>query len=241
MPPARVPATHVPPAEPDGARIQAPTRDRVLAGLHAGLPYGAASLLLGLSFGVLARPLMGPVAAIVMSTIVFAGSAQFAALAVLSAGGGAPAAIVAGMLLNLRFVPMGIAIAPSLRAGPLGRALRGQSIVDASWALANRGGGHFDIDFLLGSTLAQYPAWVGGTVVGALAGGLIDNPRALGLDAIFPAFFLGLLVAEMRRAEARPVAVLGGAIALVLIPLTPAGVPIIVAAAAVFVAAAFKR
>lgn len=244
MPPARVPATCVAPAqpaEPDTLRTQAPARDRVLAGLHAGLPYGAASLLLGLSFGVLARPLMGPVATIVMSTIVFAGSAQFAALAVLSAGGGAAAAIIAGMLLNLRFVPMGIAIAPSLRAGPLGRALRGQAIVDASWALANRGGGRFDIEFLLGSTLAQYPAWVGGTVVGALAGGLIGNPRALGLDAIFPAFFLGLLVAELRRPEARPVAVMGGAIALVLMPLTPAGVPIIVAAAAVFVTAGFRR
>jgi 4-azaleucine resistance transporter AzlC len=216
-------------------------RDRVIAGLHAGLPYGAASLLLGLSFGVLARPLMGPVATIVMSTIVFAGSAQFAALAVLSAGGGAPAAIVAGMLLNLRFVPMGIAIAPSLRAGPLGRALRGQALVDASWALANRGGGRFDIDFLLGSTLAQYPAWVGGTVAGALAGGLIGNPRSLGLDAIFPAFFLGLLVAELRRPQARPVAALGAVIALVLTPLTPAGVPIIVAAAAVFVAAGWSR
>ncbi|HEX3974692.1 MAG TPA: AzlC family ABC transporter permease [Solirubrobacteraceae bacterium] len=216
-------------------------RDRVIAGLHAGLPYGAASLLLGLSFGVLARPLMGPVATIVMSTIVFAGSAQFAALAVLSAGGGAPAAIVAGMLLNLRFAPMGIAIAPSLRAGPLGRALRGQALVDASWALANRGGGRFDIDFLLGSTLAQYPAWVGGTVAGALAGGLIGNPRSLGLDAIFPAFFLGLLVAELRRPQARPVAALGAVIALVLTPLTPAGVPIIVAAAAVFVAAGWSR
>lgn len=244
MPPARAPATHAAPeqpAEPGAVPTQAPARDRVLAGLHAGLPYGAASLLLGLSFGVLARPLMGPVATIVMSTIVFAGSAQFAALAVLSAGGGAAAAIIAGMLLNLRFVPMGIAIAPSLRAGPLGRALRGQAIIDASWALANRGGGRFDIEFLLGSTLAQYPAWVGGTVVGALAGGLIGNPRALGLDAIFPAFFLGLLVAELRRAEARPVAMLGGAIALVLTPLTPAGVPIIVAAAAVFVAAGFRR
>lgn len=244
MPPARVSATCVAPAqpaEPDTLRTPAPARDRVLAGLRAGLPYGAASLLLGLSFGVLARPLLGPVATIVMSTIVFAGSAQFAALAVLSAGGGAAAAIIAGMLLNLRFVPMGIAIAPSLRAGPLGRALRGQAIVDASWALANRGGGRFDIEFLLGSTLAQYPAWVGGTVVGALAGGLIGNPRALGLDAIFPAFFLGLLVAELRRAEARPVAVMGGAIALVLMPLTPAGVPIIVAAAAVFVTAGFRR
>ncbi|HEX3689448.1 MAG TPA: AzlC family ABC transporter permease [Solirubrobacteraceae bacterium] len=212
-----------------------------MAGLHAGLPYGAASLLLGLSFGVLARPVMGPTATIVMSAIVFAGSAQFAALAVLSAGGGALAAIIAGMLLNLRFVPMGIAMAPSLRAGPLGRALRGQAIVDASWALANRGGGRFDIDFLLGSTLAQYPAWVGGTVLGAVAGGLIGDPRSLGLDAIFPAFFLGLLVAELRRPEARPMAVLGGALALALTPFTPAGVPIIVAAAAVFLAAGWRR
>jgi 4-azaleucine resistance transporter AzlC len=244
MPPARVPPTRVPPVQPavpETVSREPPARDRIVAGLRAGLPYGAASLLLGLSFGVLARPVMGPVATIVMSTIVFAGSAQFAALAVLSAGGGAPAAIVAGMLLNLRFVPMGIAIAPSLRAGPLGRALRGQALVDASWALANRGGGRFDIEFLLGSTLTQYPAWVGGTVMGALAGGLIGNPRSLGLDAIFPAFFLGLLVAELRRPQARPVAALGGGIALVLTPLTPAGVPNIVAAAAVFVAAGWSR
>ncbi len=207
------------------------------AGVRAGLPYGAASALLGLSFGVLARPLMGPVATIVMSVIVFAGSAQFAALAVLSAGGGAAAAIVAGTLLNLRFLPMGIAIAPSLRAGPLGRALRGQALVDASWALANRGRGRFDIDFLIGSTLAQYPAWVGGTVLGALAGGLIGNPHSLGLDAIFPAFFLGLLVTEMGRPGARPVAALGALVAVVLTPFTPAGVPIIAAAFVVFVPA----
>jgi 4-azaleucine resistance transporter AzlC len=239
MPPARVPPTRVPPAAPDPVRAPGSAHERVAAGVRAGMPYGAASLLLGLSFGVLARPLMGPVATIVMSVIVFAGSAQFAALAVLSAGGGAAAAIVAGMLLNLRFVPMGIAIAPSLRSGPLGRALRGQALVDASWALANRGGGRFDIDFLLGSTLAQYPAWVGGTVLGVLAGGLIGNPKSLGLDAIFPAFFLGLLVAEMRRPQARPIAALGAVIALVLTPLTPAGVPIIVAAAAVFVSAGF--
>jgi 4-azaleucine resistance transporter AzlC len=241
MPPARVPTTRVPPAATEVGQTLAPPRERVIDGLRAGLPYGAASLLLGLSFGVLARPLMGSVAAIVMSTIVFAGSAQFAALAVLSAGGGAPAAIIAGMLLNLRFVPMGIAIAPSLRAGPLGRALRGQALVDASWALANRGDGRFDVEFLMGSTLAQYPAWVGGTAVGALAGGLIGNPRALGLDAIFPAFFLGLLVAEVRRPQARPVAALGAVIALALTPLTPAGVPLIAAAAAVCVLAGWRR
>jgi branched chain amino acid efflux pump len=202
------------------------------AGLRAGIPYGVASLLLGFSFGVLARPVMGPVAAITMSVVVFAGSAQFAALAVLSAGGGAAAAIIAGILLNLRFVPMGIAIAPSLPHGGLGRALRGQALVDASWALANRGDGRFDTDYLLGSTLAQYPGWVLGTVVGAVAGGAIGNPAALGLDAIFPAFFLALLASELRRPAARPVAALGAAIALVLTPLAPAGVPIVAAALA---------
>jgi 4-azaleucine resistance transporter AzlC len=215
-------------------RDATPARERVLEGLRAGVPYGLASLLLGLSFGVLAPPVLGTAATIVMSVVVFAGSAQFAALAVLSAGGGAAASIVAGLLLNLRFVPMGIAIAPSLRAGPLGRALRGQALLDASWALANRGGGYFDVDFLLGTTLAQYPGWVIGTVVGALAGGALGNPRSLGLDAIFPAFFLGLLVGELRRPQARPVAVLGAAIALVLTPFTPAGVPIIAASVAVF-------
>ncbi len=88
--------------------------------MRAGVPYAIASGLVGVSFGVLARPVMGAAPAIVMSIIVFAGSAQFAALAVLSAGGGALPAIVAGILLNLRFIPMGIAIAPSLAHGPLG-------------------------------------------------------------------------------------------------------------------------
>jgi predicted branched-subunit amino acid permease len=83
--------------------------------------------------------------------------------------------------------------------------------------------------------MAQYPAWVGGTIIGALAGGALGNPRSLGLDAIFPAFFLGLLVTELRRPQARPVAALGAAVALALTPLTPAGVPIIVAALAVAV------
>ncbi|MGI8713515.1 MAG: AzlC family ABC transporter permease [Solirubrobacteraceae bacterium] len=204
-------------------------RPQLAEGFRAGIPYAVASGLVGVSFGILARPVMGSAAAIVMSVIVFAGSAQFASLAVLSAGGGALPAIAAGVLLNLRFVPMGIAIAPSLRHGPLGRALRGQALVDASWALANRGDGRFDTVFLVGSTLAQYPAWVLGTVIGVIAGAAIGNPDTFGLDAIFPAFFLGLLANEVRRPGAPVAAILGAAIALVLIPVAPAGVPIIAA------------
>jgi predicted branched-subunit amino acid permease len=204
----------------------------VRAGARTAIPYAVATGLVGISFGILARPVMGAAAAIAMSVIVFAGAAQFAALAVLSAGGGAVAAIAAGILLNLRFLPMGIAIAPSLSAGRLGRALRGQALVDASWALANRGSGRFDIPFLLGATALQYPAWVLGTVAGVLGSGAIGDPNRFGLDAIFPAFFLGLLVGELNNQRARVVALLGGVIAFGLTPVAPAGVPILAAALA---------
>lgn len=207
------------------------------AGIRAGLPFAAASLVLGVSFGVLARPVMGMTAPIVMSALVFAGSSQFGALAVLAAGGTPLAAIAAGTLLNARYVPMGIALAPSIEGGTLRRALTGQAMIDASWAMANRGGGRFDPAFMIGATLPSYPCWVGGTAIGALAGDAIGDPGKLGLDALFPAFFLGLLVAgELRRGRlAVLVAVLGAAIALALIPVAPPGVPVIAASAAALV------
>ena len=172
---------------------------------------------------------MGPGASIVFSAIVFAGSAQFAATAVLDAGGGVAAAVIAGILLNARYVPMGVALAPSLRGGPLHRAAIGQAMIDASWAMANRGGGRFDPAFMLGATLPCFPAWVGGTAIGVFLGEAIGDPETLGLDALFPAFFLALLVGELRSARARGAAVIGAAVALVLVPLAPPGIPILVA------------
>jgi predicted branched-subunit amino acid permease len=204
-------------------------KPRVREGLRRGVGFGAAAVLLGISFGVLAEPVMGPVAAIVMSAIVFAGSAQFAATAVLAAGGGAVAAIVAGVLLNARFLAMGIALAPSLRGGPARRAAEGQTVVDASWALANRGDGRFDRDLLVGATMAQYPGWLGGTIIGVLAGDVIGDPRDYGLDAIFPAFFLALAWDDLRERRALVVAGAAAALALVLVPFTPPGVPVIAA------------
>ena len=207
-------------------------RSQFRGGMRIGIPYAVASLLLAISFGVLAEPVMGPVAPIVMSALLFAGSAQFAATAVLAGGGGAAAAIVAGILLNLRYVPMGIALAPSLRGGPLHRAAIGQTMIDFSWAAASRGGGRFDPVFMMGATTPAYPCWVGGTAIGVLAGDLIGDPAALGLDALFPAFFLCLLVeGELRPGLPALVAGLGSLVALVLIPFTPAGVPVIAASA----------
>jgi predicted branched-subunit amino acid permease len=212
-------------------------RRRLGPGARAGTPYAVAGVLLAISFGVLAEPVFGGVATVVFSAIVFAGSAQFAALAVLADGGGAGAAIVAGILLNARFVPMGIAFGPSTTGGWLARALQGQAVVDASWALANRGDGRFDRDFLLGATALAYPAWVLGTLAGVLVGDRLGSPEDLGLDALFPAFFLGLLVEEARTRSGFAVAVVGAAIALALTPVTPPGVPILAASLAVLVGA----
>lgn len=205
--------------------------DRLRPGLRAGVPLGAAGFLLGLSFGVIARPVIGSVETVVMSAIVFAGSAQFAAVSVLADGGSVAAAVAAGTLLNARFVPMGVAIAPSLRARAALRAGTGIALVDASWALANRGKGRFDIDALVGATLVQYPSWVGGTALGVLLGDRIGDPGRLGLDAIFPAFFLALLATEVRRPGGAGAAAIGAAFALLTIPWTPPGVPVMAACA----------
>jgi predicted branched-subunit amino acid permease len=196
-----------------------------------------AAALVAASFGVLAEPVFGAFATVAFSAIVFAGSAQFAALAVLADGGGAGTAIVAGILLNARFVTMGIAFGPSTTGGWLARALQGQAVVDASWALANRGGGRFDRDFLLGATALAYPAWVLGTLAGVLVGDRLGSPESLGLDALFPAFFLGLLVEEVRDRVAIGVAVLGAVIALALTPVAPPGIPILAASLAVLIGA----
>jgi predicted branched-subunit amino acid permease len=212
-------------------------RRSFISGLRAGIWVAVAGMLVGVSFGVLAEPLMGEVAPIVMSAAMFAGSAQFAATAVLSAGGGAVAAIVAGVLLNARYAPMGIALAPSLRGGPLRRAAIGQTMIDFAWAAANRGGGRFDPAFMVGVSAPCYVLWVAGTALGVFAAGdLIGDPGALGLDAIFPAFFLCLLVeGELRPGSPALVAGMGSIVALALIPLTPAGVPIIAASACALV------
>src|SRR4051794_37913331 len=204
-------------------------------GIPAGLPLVPAVFALAVSFGVLARPLLGAVAPIVMSVVVFAGGAQFAALSVLAAGGGAGAAVTAGLLMNARFLPMGLAAAGSFRGGRIARAAQGQAIVDASWAMASRGDGTFDRGVLLGASIPQWIAWTSGTAVGVFAGSALSDPERLGLDAIFPAFYLVLLVGELRSPRAWVSALAGGAIALALIPVAPAGVPVVASSLAALV------
>ena len=203
-------------------------------GARDGLPYAGAALLLSLSFGVVATDVgLTALAAVVMSAVVFAGSAQFAAIGILGAGGGIGAAVAAATLMNSRFLPMGLALGPSLRGSRARRALEGQAVVDSSWVMAARGDGSFDRTYLFGHTAVQYVAWVAGSVLGVVVPSL--DARALGLDAVFPAFFLALLMNEVKDPRRARVALGGAVLALALVPVAPPGVPVLVASAAALV------
>src|SRR3954471_8555021 len=153
---------------------------------------------IGISFGVLAQPVMGSVAPIVMSIVVFSGAAQFAALTVFAAGGGTVTAVLAGMLMNLRWLPMGFAVGPFLPGRPLKRVVQSMAIVDASFVLSSRGDGTYDRGVLIGASTAQGAAWIVGTAAGVVGAGALGNPLALGLDSIFVAFYAALLAEEAR-------------------------------------------
>jgi predicted branched-subunit amino acid permease len=166
------------------------------------------------------------------STIVFAGSAQFAAVGVLSDGGTIASAVAAGGLLNIRFIAFGLLLAPAL-SGPLWwRALASQWMIDESTAVAvstddpvlRRYG------YLAGG-LSVFVQWNLGTLIGAVVlGSAGDLVTRWGIDATIPAAFLALLWPRLRDADQRRAIAAGLLVAALLIPVAPPGIPIIGAA-----------
>jgi 4-azaleucine resistance transporter AzlC len=197
--------------------------------LLAAAPIAIAVFVFGISFGVLAIAAHLPAWSVVlMSVLVFAGSAQFAAVGVIAAGGSVLTAIFAGALLNLRFIATGIAVARSLPGGRLLRSLLAQLSIDESYALSARAGspGRPDGKTLLLTGALLYVVWVIGSSLGALLGPVLGDPKRLGLDAAFPAGFVALLWPMLSGRHAVRCAVGGVAAALVLAPFTPPGIPL---------------
>ena len=202
-------------------------------GARAAAPLAVAVFAFGVSFGLLARTQgWGWVAPIAMSATTFAGSAQFAAISVLGAGGTIAAAVASALLLNARYGPIGVSVAPYLSGSTWSRFLHAQMIVDESWAIAAEGHGRYNARMLVGAGLTLYLAWIGGTAIGAVGGEVLGDPESLGLDAAFPALFLALLVPQVRDRRSLAAALLGAVIALALTPFVPPGVPIVAAGAA---------
>ena len=211
-----------------GARSEVRIRD----GVRVALPLLPGPVLFGLSFGVLADAAgIGSVAAVVMSATTFAGSAQFAAVSVLDAGGTVLAAILAAVFLNARYVAISVTVASIFPGGRARRFAESQLIVDESWALSGRSG-RFEWPILVGAGLALYVLWVVSTALGTVLGSALGDPNQLGLDAAFAALFLALLAPYLRARRAAQAAALAGLITLLLLPVAPAGVPIVAASAA---------
>jgi 4-azaleucine resistance transporter AzlC len=205
---------------------------RIRDGVRAALPLAPGPFVFGLSFGVLADAAgIGAVAAIVMSATTFAGSAQFAVASVLDAGGTAIAAITAAIFLNARYAAISVTVASIFPGGRLRRFFEAQLIVDESWALSGRSG-RFEWPILVGAGLLLYGLWVASTVAGTFVGGALEDPNAFGLDAAFAVLFLALAAPYLRERRALQAAALAAAITLLLLPISPAGVPIVAAASA---------
>ncbi|MBP2368761.1 AzlC family ABC transporter permease [Pseudonocardia parietis] len=203
------------------AEDRADLRDAVTISVAVGL--------VGVSFGALAPSAgLSPAMTMAMSTLVFAGGAQLLVTGVLAAGGGIWAAVVAGLVLNLRHLPFGLALARHIGGG-WWRIPGAHVITDESTAfvLARTGtGGRARRAFwLLG--VIKYGCWQLGTAGGLLLGAAVPDPSAFGLDAAFPAALLALLVPMLRRADALRVGGGAAAVSLACAPFLPAGLPVL--------------
>ncbi|MBA3369014.1 MAG: AzlC family ABC transporter permease [Geodermatophilaceae bacterium] len=201
-------------------------------GLRVGVGLGLAVFPVAVSFGALATTLgWPPLPTIVCSVIVFSAGAQLALLTTLTAGSGLFLALGAATLINLRFLPMGITVASSLEGPIWKRALGAQTILDGSWAAAYQGAGRYDRLTMFGASAVQWPAWILGTVVGVVAAPQTSLVESLGLDLVFPGFFLILLLDSFRSTPRGPW-IAGIAILLTggLVLVAPVGVAVLLSA-----------
>ncbi len=208
---------------------------RVMSGdpiVRGALSIGVATGVYAVSFGVLSVAAgFSVVQTCVMSLVCFTGASQLTFASVIAAGGGVAGALPPALLLAGRNTLYAFSLRGVLSGTVPKRALRAQVVVDETTAMAHAQPTihakrrAFDL-----TALCLFSAWNAGTLIGAVAGHGLGNPRDYGLDAMFPAVFLALLAPQLRGPDAVRAAVAGGLVALALVTVTPAGVPIIASA-----------
>jgi 4-azaleucine resistance transporter AzlC len=195
-----------------------------------GLSYGAVAVADGF-------PLWVPAVA---STLVIAGSSELLFVGVVAAGGSPIAAAAAGLLVNARHVPYGLALPDGILGRGWRRVVGTHLMNDESVVFALAGAGAEDKDGAARRYwecgLGALVAWPAGAVMGGLLAGVVHNTNAFGLDAVFPAVILALIFPQLRDKVTGRAAVAGACIALAAAPYTPAGVPVLLALAAVLLA-----
>jgi predicted branched-subunit amino acid permease len=178
----------------------------------------------------------------VMSLLLFSGGSQFALVGIIGGGGSAASAITASSLLGIRNGLYGLQLKPILGVRGLRRVAAAQVTIDESTAVAvtqdeppeqRRG------FWITGAVI--FVGWNLTTFVGALAGDALGDPKQYGLDAAAAGAFLGLLWPRLSTREPVAVAVGAALVAAVLVPVVPAGIPVVAAAVVAVVAGLARR
>ena len=197
-------------------------------------PLALAIGALGVVFGYIARKSgLTAGAAIAMSATAFAGSPQFAALSVFTAGGSLFAAAAAAAGLATRFGAMSIVAAPALE-GPLWkRLLLSQLVVDETWAVAYSSRQGFDRELLIGAGVSLYVVHTASTAIGATIGNLVGTPEKWGVDAVSPALFVILMAPRLDSNKSWLTIAVAAVVSIAAIPFAPPGIPILLAMAVV--------
>jgi 4-azaleucine resistance transporter AzlC len=201
-------------------------------------PIALTAFVTGASFGAIAVAAHIPVALVcAMSLLIFAGGSQFMVVGIVAAGGSPIAAVLAGLLLNARHLPFGLAIGDVL-GEKLGRRIIGSHIlIDESVAFAMAQGDRARARAAFWTCgLALFLTWNTGTLVGALIGQVIGDPTRFGMDAAFPAAMFALIFPALKDRRTLRVAVLGAAIAVATTSFLPPGIPVVLAALGVLAA-----
>ncbi len=190
-----------------------------IADILVGISYGAIAVAYGLSAWI----------PIVLAVTVVAGASEFVFVGVVAAGGSPLAAAAAGLLVNARHLPYGFAVSPLMPT--FGSKLVGAHITNDEsmvFALSQRGFDAKKAAFWV-CGLAILVSWSLGTIIGSLLGDVLHDVRALGLDSVFPAALVALIVPELRNKGMRGSALVGSLIAASTVWVLPVGLPELVA------------
>jgi 4-azaleucine resistance transporter AzlC len=225
-----VPDEPLPPAE-----RRAIVRDSLGVGVATGaygVSFGAVSVAAGLSVAQTCA----------LSLVMFTGASQFAFVGVLAAGGAPVSGALTALLLGTRNTLYGLRLAPLLRWRGARRVLAAHVLIDESTAMSvtRSSTAAARVGFVT-TGVAIFCLWNLATLLGAVAGSAIGDPRTYGLDAAVGAAFLALLWPRLTDRRNRLVAVLAAAVALGIVPLSPAGVPVLAAAGVALLVGVLSR
>jgi predicted branched-subunit amino acid permease len=200
--------------------------------IRQGLSVAVATALYGISFGALSVTSgLNTLQTCLLSLLVFTGGSQFALVGILGGGGTAGAAVAAAALLGVRNAIYGLQLGPTMLPAGWRRLAIAHLTIDESTAVAVTQSSPplRRLGFWV-TGLGVFVGWNLMTLVGALAGNALGDPKQFGLDAAASAAFIALLWPRVRSREPVAIALVGAVVTAILIPVIPQGLPVLAAA-----------